>query len=153
VTPGQKSSKPAELLDIYPTLIELCGLPSLEHLEGVSLLPQLRDADAPRERPAITSHNQSNFSIVTDRWRYIRYVDGAEELYDIVNDPHEWDNVAAKNEDVVKTLRGWLPKNNVGPVAGSRARILTYYDRVPVWEGQVIGKDDPIPQDSVDYRD
>ena len=54
----------------------------------------MRDADAPRERPAITSHNQSNFSIVTDRWRYIQYVDGAEELYDIVKDPYEWENLA-----------------------------------------------------------
>jgi arylsulfatase A-like enzyme len=148
VTKGQKSHKPAELLDIYPTLIELCGLPPMEHLEGVSLMPQLRDAYAPRERPAITSHNQGNFSIVTEQWRYIRYVDGAEELYDIVNDPHEWDNVAATNKKIVEKLRQWLPKKDVGPVLGSRARILTYYDRVPVWEGKVIGENDPIPHDS-----
>ena len=54
VTPGQLCGKPAELLDIYPTLIDLCGLPPREGLEGHSLMPQLKDANAPREFPAIT---------------------------------------------------------------------------------------------------
>jgi arylsulfatase A-like enzyme len=150
ITAGQKSSKPAELLDIYPTLVDLCDLPPLDHLEGISLWPQLQDANAPRRRPAITSHNQGNFSIVTEKWRYIHYVDGEEELYDIVNDPHEWDNVLSENPEVAADLRKWLPKKNVGPVAGSRSRVLTYYDRTPVWEGTAIGENDPIPHDKAD---
>ena len=136
-------------LDIYPTLIELCGLPELDHLEGLSLKPQLVDADAFRERPAITSHNQGNYSIVSERWRYIRYVDGEEELYDIVNDPHEWDNIASQRPEVVSEMSKWLPKIDNGPVPGSRARVLTYYDNTPVWQGKPIGKDDPIPQDDL----
>ncbi|WP_283395942.1 sulfatase [Candidatus Pelagisphaera phototrophica] len=150
VTAGQKSSKPAELLDIYPTLIDLCDLPPLDHLEGLSLWPQLQDADAPRWRPAITSHNQGNFSIVTEKWRYIHYVDGEEELYDIKSDPHEWDNIASNFPEVVSDLRKWLPEKNVGPVAGSRSRVLTYYDRTPVWEGIAIDENDPIPHDKAD---
>lgn len=147
VSSGQVSTKPAELLDIYPTLVDLCGLPKLYHLEGLSLKPQLVDANASRERPAITSHNQGNYSIVSEEWRYIRYVDGEEELYDIVNDPHEWDNVVGQHSDVAKQMRKWLPKIDTGPVAGSGARVLTYYDKTPVWQGKPIGKNDPIPQD------
>jgi arylsulfatase A-like enzyme len=149
ITSGQKSNRPAELLDIYPTLVDLVGLPKVEHLEGLSLLPQIKDAMAPRERPAITSHNQGNFSVVSEKWRYIHYVDGAEELYDIVNDPNEWTNLVDKRPEVVKSMKKWLPKIDNGPTPGSRARILTYYDRTPVWEGHVIGENDPIPQDSL----
>ena len=153
VTPGQVCNRPAELLDIYPTLVDLADLPEVDHLEGLSLSRQLTNANALRERPAITSHNQGNYSVVNEKWRYIQYVDGAEELYDIANDPHEWTNLAAKRPGVMKSMKKWIPKIDNGPTPGSRARILTYYDRVPVWEGQIIGEDDPVPQDSVDYRD
>ena len=130
VSSGQVSTKPAELLDIYPTLVDLCGLPKLYHLEGLSLKP-LVDANAWWERPAITSHNQGNYSIVSEEWRHIRYVDGEEELYDIVNDPHEWDNVVGQHSDVAKQMRKWLPKIDNGPVAGSGARVLPTMTKRP----------------------
>jgi hypothetical protein len=78
-------------------------------------------------------------------------VDGAEELYDIVNDPNEWTNLAGKSEKegVLKSMRKWLPKIDNGPTPGSSHRILTYYHNTPVWEGHVIGEDDPIPHDSL----
>lgn len=147
VTAGQRSNRPAELLDIYPTLVDLCDLPELGHLEGLSLTPQLTNARAPRERPAITSHNQSNFSVVSEKWRYIHYVDGAEELYDIVKDPNEWTNLAAKREGVLKSMRKWLPKIDNGLAPGSIHRVLTYQQNTPFWEGQKIGEDDEVPQD------
>lgn len=147
VNKGGKSNRPAELLDIYPTLIDLCQLPPLDHLEGLSLTPQLENPQAPRERPAITSHNQGNFSVVTEKWRYIRYVDGSEELYDIVGDPHEWTNLASQKKGVARDLRKWIPKINTGPVAGSASRVLTYYDKSAVWEGEVIEKNAPIPHE------
>ena len=147
VNQGGKSNRPAELLDIYPTLIDLCKLPTLDHLEGLSLTPQLENPQAPRERPAITSHNQGNFSVVTEKWRYIRYVDGSEELYDIVGDPHEWTNLASQKKGVARDLKKWIPKINNGPVAGSASRVLTYYDKSAVWEGEVIGKNAPIPHE------
>src|SRR5699024_7454460 len=98
VARGGRSTQPAELLDIYPTLVDLCGLPARTDLEGISLVPQLKSANARRERPAITSHNQGNHGIRTERWRYIRYADGSEELYDTRNDPNEWANLAARPE-------------------------------------------------------
>lgn len=149
VKKGQRVESPAELLDIYPTLVDLCGLPPVEshQLEGSSLKPQLKNAKARREQPAITSHNQGNFSIVTEKWRYIHYMDGAEELYDIVNDPREFTNIAKERKGVAASLRKWIPKIDNGPAPGSGSRVLTYYDKVPVWEGKPIGKDDPIPHD------
>lgn len=148
VKPGQKCSHPVELLDIYPTLVDLCGLPPAPHaLEGLSLKPQLADASAGRERPAIISHNQGNHAVVTPAWRYIRYVNGAEELYDLAADPKEWKNLASQRPGVCKELRAWIPKIDYGPAPGSGSRILTLYDKTPVWEGEVIAPDAPVPDD------
>src|SRR5205085_9344423 len=88
----------AELLDLYPTLAELAGLPRKEGLDGHSLVPQLRDAAAPREWPAITTHGPGNTSVRTERWRYIRYADGSQELYDRQVDPNEWRNLASDEQ-------------------------------------------------------
>ncbi len=149
VTGGQRCAQPAELLDIYPTLIDLCQLPARDDLEGISLQPQLKDANSVRQRPAITSHNQGNHAIRSEKWRYIRYADGSEELYDVAHDPNEWNNVVneEKYASVIDDHRQWLPKIDVAPAAGSAHRILTY-DPVSdnaVWEGSTIERDDPIP--------
>jgi choline-sulfatase len=148
VTRDARSGRPAELLDIYPTLVELAGLPEKEGLEGVSLMPQLRDADAPRERPAITTHNHDNHAVRSERWRYIRYADGSEELYDIQTDPNEWHNLAGdpRMAEVIEEHRRWLPPSSAKPAPGSQHRILTYENGVAVWQGEAIATDDPIPE-------
>ena len=148
ISEGARCRRPAELLDIYPTLIDLCGLPPKAGLEGHSLLPQLKDAEAPRPWPAITTHNHDNHGVRTERWRYIRYADGSEELYDMQADPHEWRNLAGnqKYADVVRKLRRWLPEKSAKPAPGSRSRILTYENGRAVWQGEEIGPDDPIPE-------
>ena len=66
---AQRCTQPAELLDLYPTLIDLTGVPKRTDLEGLSLLPQLKDAATKRDRPAVTSHNQGNHAVRTERWR------------------------------------------------------------------------------------
>jgi arylsulfatase A-like enzyme len=139
--------RPAELLDIYPTLIDLCALPLRTGLEGHSLLPQLRNADAPRPWPAITTHNHDNHAIRTERWRYIRYGDASEELYDTASDPHEWTNLAARAElqSTREELARWLPKVNEPPMAGSAHRVLVYTNGVPVWEGKTIQPGETMP--------
>jgi arylsulfatase A-like enzyme len=147
--PGQKCGRPAELLDIFPTLLELGGFPARKDLEGHSLVPQLRDAKAPREWPAITTHNQGNHGIRTEQWRYIRYADGSEELYDMEKDPNEWTNLAAdpKLARTKADLAKWLPKKDVPAVPGSKHRVLTYDPRTKavVWEEQPVRADEPIP--------
>jgi len=149
VARGAKCHRPAELLDMYPTLAELCGLPAKAGLDGHSLVPQLKDANAPREWPAITTHNRGNHGIRTEKWRYIRYADGSEELYDVETDPHEWANLASdsKYADVKKDLAKHLPKNEAPPVAKSSGRIFTFDNGVPVWEGQPIGPKETLPED------
>jgi choline-sulfatase len=151
ITPGQHCSQPAELLDLYPTLVELAGLPSRDGLEGVSLVPQLVNASARRDRPAITSHNQGNHAVRSDRWRYIRYADGSEELYDMQADPHEWHNAIddAGHAEVVAAHKAWLPAVDRPLAAGSAHRVLTYDPATDeaVWEGTVIRRGDGIPDD------
>ncbi len=148
ITSGAKCSRPAELLDMYPTLAELCKLPQPEGQEGHSLVPQLNNANTPRKWPAITTHNHDNHGIRTEDWRYIQYADGSEELYDMRKDPNEWKNLAhqPKYADVIGNLRQWLPKKNAKPAPGSRHRILEYEDGQATWEGEAIGPTDPIPE-------
>ncbi len=147
VSEGAMVDSPAELLDIYPTLIELCELTDREGLEGHSLLRQLQDASAVREWPAITTHNHDNHGIRTKDWRFIQYADGSQELYDMKNDPNEWTNLAGDPAyaDLIKEHAQWLPNVNLKPVEGSRHRILTYEEGEVTWQGITITADDPIP--------
>ena len=148
VAEGARVTSPAELLDIYPTLVDLAGLPAQQGLEGHSLRPQLRDASAPREWPAITTHNAGNHGIRSERWRYIRYADGSEELYDMRSDPQEFENLAGdpQHAAVIEEHRRFLPTDDLPPAPGSRARVLTYDDGQVVWEGAEVGPSDPIPE-------
>jgi arylsulfatase A-like enzyme len=148
VAAGARCHRSVELLDIYPTLVELTGLAEKDGLEGISLAPQLTDSEAPRARPAITTHNRDNHGVRSERWRYVRYADGSEELYDMMADPNEWDNLAGDSEmaDVLEQHRRWLPAMSAMPAPGSRGRILTYEDGVATWQGQRIGPSDPIPE-------
>ncbi len=91
---GERSSRIVSLVDIFPTLVELAGLPEKDGLDGHSLVPLLQDPTAPWDYSAITTYDFSEYSIRTERWRYIRYIDGSEELYDQANDPEEWINLA-----------------------------------------------------------
>lgn len=151
VNSGQRCTQPAELLDLYPTLIELADLPAREGLEGLSLAPQLADADTPRERPAITSANKDNLGIRSEKWRYITYADGSEELYDMENDPDEFHNLAGKEKytEVIAEHRKWIPEVQRDPAPGSAHRILTYDPETDeaVWEDRItIQRGDAVPE-------
>lgn len=148
VNMGQKTTQPAELIDMYPTLLELAGLPAKQSLEGLSLGPQLRNPRAQRDRPAITTHNHDNHGVRSERWRYITYADGSEELYDMRNDPNEWTNLAGDPQyaDVIREHRRWLPESSKKPAPGSKARVLIYENGVANWEEEDIGADEPVPE-------
>ncbi len=144
-------SQPVELLDIYPTLCHLTNTHPPTHLEGLTLLPQLKSATARRERPAITTHNQNNHGIRSQNWRYIRYADESEEFYDMKNDPNEWHNLAGnpKYQDLITQHRQWIPKTSRPLANGSKQRTLVYNPKTKkaVWEGLEILPSDPIPMD------
>lgn len=101
------------LLDLYPTLTELCGLPSPERLDGLSLMPQLQDPQKRRMRPVLISSFEGNHAVRTRDWRLIYYADGARELYDHRKDPDEFTNLATRPmyDKAWKSLARWLPKD------------------------------------------
>ena len=130
--PGElkgKCHRPAELLSIYPTLIELCGLPANPKLEGVSLRPLLENPNAPWGHVAISTLGQNNHAVRDQCWRYIRYADGSEELYDHRTDPNEWNNLAVEeltpsHAEVIARLKKHLPITNApqrGTIPRSRS--------------------------------
>lgn len=140
IVKGADCPSPAELLDIYPTLLELADLPAHVGLEGHSLLPQLKDAKAARPWPAITTANADNHAVRDDRWRYIRYADGSEELYDMTADPHEWTNLAADpyHAEEKARLAQSLPASSAAPAPGSAQRTLVRDGAGWRWEGKLI---------------
>jgi arylsulfatase A-like enzyme len=153
VTKGAKCGRPVELLDVYPTLLELCGLPARPDLEGHSITPQLKDAAAPREWPAITTHNQGNHSVRTEKWRYIHYADGSEELYDETADPNEWKNLAGDSNfaEVKADLAKWLPKKDLPAAPNSKSRVLVY-DKASgkvIWEDEAVDTNAELPMDVI----
>ncbi len=147
INTGGRSEQPVELLDLYPTMIELAGLPARPGLEGHSLVKLLRNPQTTSRWPAITTHNQNNHAVRSEHWRYIRYANGSEELYDHRNDPNEWTNVAHEKRyaNVVREHARWLPKTNLPPVAGSAVRLLVKQDGVWMWEGKPIRAEEKEP--------
>lgn len=118
--PATVCDRSVDFMHIYPTLCDLCGLPTPKHVEGESLRRLLADPGGPWEKPALTTYKFKNHAIRSDGWRYIRYENGDEELYDHAADPHEWTNLARDPRYTAKKveLARWLPKSDAPwPVA------------------------------------
>ncbi|MFT4204215.1 MAG: sulfatase [Chitinophagaceae bacterium] len=109
-----RSSRTVNLMDLYPTLIDLCRLPTKSGIEGRSLVPLLNNPGLKWDYPSVSTWGYKNHAVRSERWRYIKYADGSEELYDHDNDPHEWKNLAkdSKYSSVKNELAKWLPKVN-----------------------------------------
>ncbi|MFN0125296.1 MAG: sulfatase-like hydrolase/transferase [Verrucomicrobiales bacterium] len=127
---GQQTRQPATLTDLYPTLCELAGLPVPAQCDGASLVAQLKNPDAQRPRTSLTSYDfhgekTASHAVSDARYRFIRYSDGFEELYDLETDPDEFTNRAADPAlaDVKARLAQSLPAEpaaNRGRPANSR---------------------------------
>ncbi|MCB1124399.1 MAG: sulfatase-like hydrolase/transferase, partial [Verrucomicrobiae bacterium] len=119
--PGQKNKvlcdKPVNLIDIFPTLADLCGLPIPENLDGTSLVPLLEN---PRLawKPTLITYEYKNHSIRSEDYRYTRYKNGDEELYHTRSDPQEWFNISNQpgSRRIMDQLAEWLPKSNAKPI-------------------------------------
>ncbi|QHI68834.1 sulfatase [Tichowtungia aerotolerans] len=116
----QTVQTPVGLIDIYPTLCELAGLEQPAGLEGTSLAGLMRGEKQVRA-PVLSVFGPDNFALRSDRWRYIRYADGAEELYDHRNDPDERTNLALnpENASVLDEFRPQVPKHSEPFAPGS----------------------------------
>ncbi len=110
------------LLDLYPTLNELCGLP-VKKLDGKSFKPLLDNPELPWT-PTVTTAGKGNHSVMAEKWHYIHREDGPEELYDLEKDPMEWKNLAGEKpsefEQVKAHLRTFLPANEVDSLPNSK---------------------------------
>lgn len=93
---SQRTNRPSELLDVFPTLLELAQLPPDDTQEGQSLVPLMKAPNQDWAHPAVTSFGPGNFSIRSTRYRFIQYNDGSREFYDLESDPHEWTNLASQ---------------------------------------------------------
>jgi len=112
-TPGARCDALVSLLDLYPTLNDMCKLPDRTELEGRSLLPLIENSNKEWEDTVVSTIGRGTHSVTDGDWRYIRYFDGTEELYDLKNDPREWVNLAADSKYVglKNALYKHLPKD------------------------------------------
>jgi arylsulfatase A-like enzyme len=124
---GSRCDRPVDMSSLYPTLLELADLPADTKCDGKSIVPLLRDPEADWSRPALMTYGRGNHAVRSERWRYIRYADGSEELYDHAKDPHEWKNLATDPAlaSVIKEHRQWLPKTEAEQVPDLKAKKRT----------------------------
>ena len=107
----KRCDQPVGLIDIFPTLAQLCQLPLRSDNQGMSLVPLMIDPKSTWRKSILTTYARGNHALRSARFRYLRFDDGSEELYDHYNDPHEWTNLADRPEhaDLLAEFRGQLP--------------------------------------------
>ncbi|MSU23444.1 MAG: iduronate-2-sulfatase [Opitutus sp.] len=122
--PGAVCDRTVDLMSVYPTLTDLCGIPTPSHVEGRSIRALLTNPQAPWDLPAMTTFRFGNHTVRTEDWRYIHYENGDEELYQEAKDPNEWTNLAAKPEYAAQLakLRSLLPAKNHADIGGRRGQ-------------------------------
>ena len=120
--PGGVCKSPVDFMSVYPTLCELTNLPKPAWLEGDNIKALLTDPSVAWAGVGVTTFGQNNHAVRTDRWRYIRYADGTEELYDHSNDEYEWNNLAGKPEHapLKADLARHFPSSNVPPSSNGK---------------------------------
>ena len=123
VKKGVVTDVTASLIDMYPTFVEMCGLPRPhQKLEGTSLASTLEKPEVAKDRDVYLPYMApGEYAIINKDWRYISYGDDGEELYDLKSDPNEWNNLAENPnyEDTKRLLRKSAPKK-FSPAAPKR---------------------------------
>lgn len=102
------SQRLVNLIDLYPTLIDLCGLPAKPDIDGRSIAPLLKAPSQAWDHPSVTINGRGNACVRDERWYFIRYEDGTEEFYDMERDPMQWTNLSRSNDPVVSAAKARL---------------------------------------------
>lgn len=133
---GQKSDQVVSLLDIYPTLVELCNLPKLPKLQGQNLTPLLQNPTIKNNRAVLTTWYYKNHAVRSNNWRYIHYRDGTEELYNHITDKNEHHNLAndPAYQNVINEHKKWLPLHNELPAGSKKWKGDQLDERVKLWK-------------------
>ncbi|MEP0418038.1 MAG: sulfatase [Cyclobacteriaceae bacterium] len=108
---GMRINQPVQLLDIYPTSLDLCGLPPNDQLEGHSVTP-LFAGQTKWNHCSLSIYGEGNIAIRNRQYRLIQYEDGSQELYDLINDPNEWKNLtnSPEHQNLIRELKSHIPK-------------------------------------------
>jgi arylsulfatase A-like enzyme len=111
---GSVCDRVVNLIDLYPTLLELCGFPKREIIDGRSFVTLLKNPNKKWPYPSITTQAPGSFTVNDENYRYTKYNDGTEELYDLKKDPMEWTNLIRLNDKRANKakakLEKWMPK-------------------------------------------
>ena len=142
ITTPRNNGQVVSLLDIYPTLVDLCGLQVSDRLEGESLVPLFNDPQVSRSKPVVSSWYYGNLAVRSNRWRYIQYRDGTGELYDHESDPGEHRNLIAmpQHQQVIAEHQGWLPREPALPAGSTTWKADKLEKRIDKWN-----KDGSLP--------
>ena len=148
---GGVCQRPVDYSSVYPTLCELAGLPLPDHLDGPSIMPLLKDPASEWALPAITTHGRGNHAVRSEFWRYIRYANGDEELYDTATDPLEYTNIAALPEREARKaeLAKWLPKTEAANLRDrnqGRKKKAKRIDEIPENRRRKVGYREKVTQ-------
>lgn len=110
---NERVNTTVSLIDMYPTLVELCNLPKVENIEGVSFASTLKNPASAKDRNVfLPSNEKGSYAVINTNWRYISYFDGGEELYNVKEDSNEWYNLASekKYRSVMDEMKKSTPK-------------------------------------------
>lgn len=130
IIPGTKIDAPVGLIDLYPTLLDIANLPPNIENEGNSLAPLTKNINAEWPHMALTSYGYKNMSVYNKDFHFIQYRDGSEELYNLIEDPNEWNNLCydSSYSDIKKILKEYLPKVHAPLSHVNRLNVNTYID-------------------------
>jgi arylsulfatase A-like enzyme len=108
---GGVSDRNVSLVDIFPTLTELVGLPGKKGVSGKSLIPLLKNPEAEWNYPVVSSLDDDKYSVMYNGWHLIQYAGVQNELYDLASDPNEWTNLAGTEDqqDRIAEMAAFIP--------------------------------------------